>query len=96
MAGLDNLGDVVYEEVYLAAKKLSVSQSISGDLARMVDEGVKRRCGGDRVYVPAPSREIRDMRICNAKMNGEPVCDIAKREGVSKSTVYDICARLGF
>ena len=96
MAGSDNLDDIVYEEVYLAGKKLSLSQSISDDLARMVDEGVKRRCGGDRVYVPAPSREIRDMRICNAKINGEPVGKIAKREGVSKSTVYEICARLGF
>ena len=91
-----NLGDIVYEEVYLGAKKMGLGQSLSADLAGLVDEGIKRRCGGDRAYVPAQSKEIRDMRIINAKINGESSRSIARRESISKSQVCRIVKQYGF
>lgn len=90
MAGVDNLSDVVYEETFKGARKMGVSQAVSADLARLVDETIKRRFGGERVYVPAPGKEERDKRIFRALERGVPVSVVARNEKLSVRWIYKI------
>jgi hypothetical protein len=100
MAGSDNLGDVVYESMLTCAAKMGVatliSRSMLHDFAEMVDDDIRRQCGSDRVYVSAPSRHARDMRVLAARKRGQSIRDIARSESVARSTVSDICTRYGY
>lgn len=86
----ENLGDLVYESTFAAALRIGLAANVAHDMARQVDADIRRRRGGDRVYVPAPSRADRDRRIIRALDQGDGVADIAEREQVSRGTVYAI------
>ncbi|MBT6550421.1 MAG: hypothetical protein HOM14_03595 [Gammaproteobacteria bacterium] len=97
MAGSENLGDIIYEEMFQAAKKLGIdlSRNRLHDFALVVDDGVKRRCGSERVYVPVERKDIRNERICKLKLAGKTCREIANKEGMSKSQVFTICQQYG-
>lgn len=88
MAGSENMSDIFYEEVYLAAKKLGVTQALAGDIARMADDGIKRRCGGGRVYVPIDKVEQRDQSLFSDHLNGLKINELMKKYNLSRPAVY--------
>jgi Mor family transcriptional regulator len=94
MAGSDSLEDDVYEEVFAAARKLGVSRAISDDMARMVDAGIRRRCGGDRLYVPVLDSHDIDQQLLVARLAGATVRELADKFKMKKSTVYDRLKKL--
>lgn len=89
MAGSDYIDDL-YCEVFTAAKKLGVSQSVADDMARMVGDGMGRRYAGQRIYVSIPGRDERDTRLFVDRMGGMSVKQLMKKYGLSQSKVYQV------
>jgi Mor family transcriptional regulator len=94
MAGSETHTDILYEEVFNVAKKLGIGQQLSDDMARMVDDGVRRRCGGGHVYVAAPGNESRDARLYRDYVDGLPVRRIMQKYAISKTSVYRIVSNM--
>ncbi len=86
----ENLADLVYESTFAAALRIGLGANLAHDMARQVDADIRRQRGGERLYVPAPSRQDRDRRIIEALDRGDSVVDIAARERVCRGTVYKL------
>lgn len=88
MADGENMGDLVYNAVYNSGLRIGLGRQLSHDLARDSENELRRRSGGQRVYVPAPSRSERDAMIAQGLADGGSVREVAKAVGVSSHTVW--------
>jgi len=90
-----DLLETLHDEMVAAARRLGVTANVSVDLAMAVESGIRRRCGGDSWYVPTEDKSARDSFIFVAYSSGEPVKEIAHREGMHVTTVYRILKGYG-
>ena len=62
-------------------------------VGRLICEHIQRDFGTTRVYIPAANRDARDRAILAGLAQGDTPTAIARRVGVSKSTVYRLKRR---
>lgn len=68
-----------------------VHEGLAGLYAQLLVHGLRRVCGGQELYIPAPDRGERDDGI-RREFDGTPasLSSIMRRTGLSRSRVYDI------
>lgn len=87
MAGSD-FSNELYDEVFIDARKLGIDRARADDLARMVDDGMRRRLGGQSAYVQTQSKDSRDADMLRDWMNSVSVPELMRRYDLSRPQVY--------
>ena len=82
--------DTMSSELVQVAIKLGVSQSIAPDLATAMIEKFKEFAGGGGVYIPTPSKSIRDKQIIFRYSQCIDIKIVCTEFNISKSTFYRI------
>ena len=80
--------DTMSSELMQVAIKLGVSQSIAPDLATAMIEKFKEFAGGGGVYIPTPSKEIRDKKIMARYSQCLDLKKVCAEFDISKRTFY--------
>lgn len=67
------------------------------ELARSLVQGMRRRYGGMQLgrrglYIPAPSKAVRNAQICQ-EFNGRNAKEVCKKHGIKRSRLYQIISR---
>jgi len=82
--------DTMSGELMQVAIKLGVSPSIAPDLATAMIEKIKEFAGGGGVYIPIPSKAIRDKKIMARYSQCLDIKTICKEFDISRRTFYRI------
>ncbi|WP_426307806.1 Mor transcription activator family protein [Acidovorax facilis] len=78
----------------IVREDIGMNEGFAGLFARALVDGLRRRLGGQELYIPAPDRSERDAGI-RREFDGTPdsLARIQKRTGLSRTRIYEICAR---
>lgn len=74
--------DIVREEI-------GMSEGFANLFAQALVRGLRRRLGGQDIYIPAPDRSARDAAI-RREFNGRNLDELMRRYGVSRRRIYQI------
>lgn len=74
-------------DVLADAVESLIAAGADGHLVRRVLSDVRKRWGGERIYLPKIDRSARNADICAAIERGEPPDAIADQVGVNPKTV---------
>lgn len=94
----DRLGDKISAVELLSIMTAVVSEEIgfhqmfADQIAQALVTGLRRRLGGQEIYIPAADKVARDERI-RAEFNGRNRDEICEREGISKTRLYQIVGK---
>ncbi|HYF17698.1 MAG TPA: Mor transcription activator family protein [Ramlibacter sp.] len=78
----------------IVREEIGYKEDFASQIASAVLRGLRRRRGGEELYVPAADRSERDAAI-RREFNGTNLLEVCRRHGVSKSTVYRVCEAAG-
>ena len=86
------------ETLHLILKKAvgnvltSLTDEEQDDLANMLAVEIRREHGGGRIYIPSPSRALRDAQI-RAEFNGTNYAQLAEKYGITPRRTRQILKR---
>ena len=76
----------------IVREEIGMHEGLAGMFARALVDGLRRRLGGQDLYIPAPDRSQRDAAI-RREFCGSNIEELMKRYGLSRSRIYEICGR---
>lgn len=76
----------------IVREDIGMNEGFAGLFARALVDGLRRRLGGQDLYIPAPDRSERDAAI-RREFCGSNIEEMMKRYGLSRSRIYEICGR---
>lgn len=76
----------------IVREEIGMHEGLAGMFARALVDGLRRRLGGQDLYIPAPDRSERDAAI-RREFCGSNIEELMKRHGLSRSRIYEICGR---
>lgn len=76
----------------IVREEIGMHEGLAGVFARALVDGLRRRLGGQELYIPAPDRSERDAAI-RREFCGSNIDELMKRYGLSRSRIYEICGR---
>lgn len=76
----------------IVREEIGMHEGLAGIFARALVDGLRRRLGGQDLYIPAPDRSVRDAAI-RREFCGSNIEDVMKRYGLSRTRIYEICAQ---
>lgn len=91
----DRLGDKISALELLAEMTTIVREDagfggdIADQLALAITAGLRRRLGGQEIYIPAEDKRLRDEQI-RAEFNGRNREEVLRKFGISSSRLYQI------
>ncbi len=94
----DRLGDkisaieLLNELTAIVAEEVGYNPRFADQIAQAIVTGLRRRLGGQEIYIPAADKAARDERI-RAEFNGRNRDEICAREGISKTRLYQIVGK---
>lgn len=95
---IDRLGDkisaieLLNEMTSIVQEEIGFHQLFADQIAQAIVTGLRRRLGGQEIYIPAADKVARDERI-RAEFNGRNRDEICAREGISKARLYQIVGK---
>ena len=78
--------------VEIVREEIGMHEAIASIVASAIVRGLRRRMGGGELYIPAPDRSDRDAGI-RREFDGKNLAHIMAKYNVSRTRVYEICAR---
>ena len=82
-----------YEMTAIVQEENGLNEHAASQLAEAIVRGLRRRLGGDNLYIPVLSdRTQRDASIRH-EFNGRNREDVCKKYGVSKTRLYEIVSK---
>lgn len=76
----------------IVREDIGMNEGFAGLFARALVDGLRRRLGGQDLYIPAPDRSERDAAI-RREFCGSNIEEMMKRYGLSRTRIYEICSR---
>lgn len=76
------LTDIVREEI-------GMNEMFATLMAEAITRGLRKRLGGQEIYVPAPDKRSRN-EIIWREFNGQNLEEIMRKTGLGKSQIYEI------
>ncbi|RYF60526.1 MAG: hypothetical protein EOO27_05550 [Comamonadaceae bacterium] len=73
----------------IVREEIGMHEGLAGMFARALVDGLRRRLGGQELYIPAPDRSERDAAI-RREFCGSNIEEMMKRYGLSRSRIYEI------
>lgn len=89
----DSAVSLVYEITAAIQEEVGMAESFASQIAEAITRGIRRRLGGNHIYVPKfqglQEKRDRDAAI-RREFNGANREVLMKRHGLSKTQIYDI------
>lgn len=79
--------ELLHEFTVIVQEETGLKDLFAAQVAEAILRGLRRRRGGEEVYIPAEDRSARDDAIRRA-YNGRNMEEVMARYGVSRATVY--------
>lgn len=76
----------------IVREEIGMHEGLAGMFARALVDGLRRRLGGQDLYIPAPDRSERDAAI-RREFCGSNIEELMKRHGLSRTRIYEIAGR---
>ncbi|RYF54282.1 MAG: hypothetical protein EOO27_24085 [Comamonadaceae bacterium] len=76
----------------IVREEIGMHEGLAGLFARALVDGLRRRLGGQDLYIPAPDRSERDAAI-RREFCGSNIEELMKRHQLSRTRIYEICSR---
>jgi Mor family transcriptional regulator len=73
----------------IVREEIGMHEGMAGVFAAALVRGLRRRLGGQDIYIPAPDRSVRDASI-RRDFNGSNVDELMRRHGLSRTRIYEI------
>ncbi|XXQ55627.1 Mor transcription activator family protein [Xenophilus aerolatus] len=80
-----------HDIIGIVREEIGMHEQLATMFAQALVRGLRRRLGGRELYIPAPSKEERNVAIARA-FNGSNVDELTRRFGLSRTRVYEILA----
>jgi len=78
-----------HDIIGIVREEIGMHEQLATAFAQALVRGLRRRLGGQELYIPAPNRTERDAAI-RRDFNGSNLDQIMKRYGLSRSRIYEI------
>lgn len=94
----DRLGDkisaieLLNEMTSIVQEEIGFHRFFAEQISQAIVIGLRRRLGGQEIYIPAADKVARDERI-RAEFNGRNRDEICARESISKTRLYQIVGK---
>lgn len=92
----DSAVSLVYEVTAAIQEEVGMAEAFASQIAEAITRGLRRRLGGERIYVPALNG-TQEKRERNAQIkrefNGANLGEIMRRYGLSKTQIYEIAKK---
>lgn len=91
----DRLGDkisaveLLHEMTAIVQEEIGFNQLFADQIAMAIVSGLRRRRGGQEIYIPATDKSTRD-ELIRSEFNGRNRDEVCSRHGISKSRLYEI------
>ncbi|MBB1601267.1 hypothetical protein A9977_14590 [Variovorax sp. UMC13] len=76
----------------IVREEIGMHEGMAAMFAQALVRGLRRKLGGQDIYVPAPDRSERDAAI-RRLFDGSNLADVMRTHNVSRSTVYRVTGR---
>ncbi|CAN7365097.1 hypothetical protein LJR118_002166 [Acidovorax sp. LjRoot118] len=73
----------------IVREDIGMNEGLAGIFARALVDGLRRRMGGQDLYVPAPDRSERDAAI-RREFTGTNIDELMRKYGLSRTRIYEI------
>jgi Mor family transcriptional regulator len=73
----------------IVREEIGMHEGMAGMFAAALVRGLRRRLGGQDLYIPAPDRSVRDASI-RRDFTGTNVDELMRRHGLSRTRIYEI------
>ena len=83
---------LLYEMTTIVREEIGFNEIFAAQIAEALVRGLRRRLGGDELYIPAQDKAERDAAI-RARFNGTNRDEVCRAFGISKSRLYEIVGR---
>lgn len=76
----------------IVREEIGMHEQMATVFAQALVRGLRRRLGGQELYIPSPNRAERDAAI-RREFNGTNIDALMKRHGIGRARVYQIVGR---
>lgn len=76
----------------IVREEIGMHEQMATVFAQALVRGLRRRLGGQELYIPSPNRAERDAAI-RREFNGENLEEICKKFGLGRTRIYEIVSR---
>ena len=76
----------------IVREEIGMHEVMAGMFAQALVRGLRRRLGGQELYIPAPDRSARDAAI-RREFTGSNVDELMRRYGLSRTRIYEIAGQ---
>jgi Mor family transcriptional regulator len=84
--------ELLNEMSVIVREEIGFTDHFAEQIAAALTRGLRRRLGGQEIYIPAEDKSTRDESI-RAEFNGRNRDQIMHKYGISKSRLYEIVGR---
>lgn len=78
-----------HEITIIVREEIGMHEGLAGVIAAAMVRGLRRRLGGQDLYIPAPDRSVRDAAI-RRDFTGTNVDELMRKHGLSRTRIYEI------
>lgn len=78
-----------HEITSIVREEIGMHEGLAGLIAAAMVRGLRRRLGGQELYIPAPDRSARDASI-RREFTGTNVDELMRRHDLSRTRIYQI------
>jgi Mor family transcriptional regulator len=77
------------EITVILQEEIGFNEHFATQFAERILQGIRRRLGGQDLYIPAPDRTARDAAI-RREFNGRNRDEVCRKYGISRTRLYEI------
>lgn len=81
-----------FELTSIVRDEIGMNEHFASQIAEALLRGLRRRMGGQEIYIPAQDLRVRD-RAIRAEFNGRNRDELCRRYEVSRTRLYEIVSR---
>ncbi|WP_445287688.1 Mor transcription activator family protein [Variovorax atrisoli] len=75
--------------IRIVREEIGMHEQMATVFAQALVRGLRRRLGGQEIYIPAPNKSARDAAI-RKQFDGRNIDEISRNFGLSRTRVYEI------
>lgn len=77
-----------FEFTHIVREEVGFNEVFASQIAEAIVRGLRKRLGGQEIYVPAPSKSERIAAV-RREFNGRNRDEICRKYGISRTTFYE-------
>jgi Mor family transcriptional regulator len=85
----DKAAELKFELTNIVSEEIGMNEAFASQIAEALVRGLRKRMGGQDIYIPAPNKSARDAAI-KAEFNGRNLDALCDKYQLGRSAIYKI------